>query len=206
MKKSLKSKKGLYLGLFAIIVVIIVIFNAMVFPSILSLYPSNSSINHASVDEVDLQSANKILGNIISEDTAIKNAQNALNKENDLLANFDIENSQVLSQYVYDSNIPNQSLWVIIFFNTYENYTYEMPKEISPEMISEDAWKTGEVWMNKEGKIFAHYDYRREYVIVEIDAASGEYHGYKTAVAEFEDDEENVAEWLKEMYNIDFEL
>ena len=205
MKRSLKHKNRFYFVLFVVIISVVLFFNSVVFPRILRL-SGDSSIKHASIDEVNLQNANKILGNIISEDTAIKNARNAINKENDVLTIFDIENSQVLSQYVYDNIIPNQSLWIIIFFNKYEDYTYEMPEDISPEMISKEAWETGNVWINQSGRIVAHYDYRTEYVIVEIDALSGEYHGYETAYAEYKGDEKNVVEWLNKRYNTNFKL
>lgn len=60
--------------IFALEVVIIVVLNVTLFPKLLQMTPNSSDIIIATCDKVDLNSTNEVLGDIISEETALNTA------------------------------------------------------------------------------------------------------------------------------------
>lgn len=81
-----------------------------------------------------------------------------------------------------------------------------MPKEVI-DRISEFAWESGEVWMNDNGDVFGHYDKYTEYVIVEVDAVTGEYNGFTYMADENDVEYENSsAKYIEKLYDIDLNI
>lgn len=204
MKKKLITKKKVFASIFALAVVIIIGLNVILFPKLLQMAPNSSDVIVATYDEVNLNSANEALGNIITEETALSIAYENVTKE-DLTYSFDFDSASVTIKYVYDSSsFPAKNpIWIVIYMNSYENYDLQIPKELI-EKISESAWKSKQVWANKNGDVFAHYDKYTGYIIAEIDAVTGKYIGY-TYMSD-EDDvsyENSVAAYLKQIYDID---
>lgn len=205
MKKTFNKKGVRLLILFTAAAAMITLFNIFIFPYIIKSSATSSKLVNASADELDIKKTNEILGSVIPKNVAIDNAEASLSKEKSISKCFDIENAEIFANYVYDNPILDQPLWIVIFKNTYNDYTYEFPKECV-DKISESAWRAGVVWKDQDGNVFAYYDYYSEYQVVEIDATTGDYLGYIKLNAEAYDDEKNIAEWLKEKYNLSFDF
>lgn len=206
MKKKLITKKKVLSIVFALAVVIIVVLNVTLFPKLLQMTPNSSDINIATCDEVDLNSTNEVLGDIISEKTALNTANKNIAEE-DLPYSFNIDSASIVTKYVYDTSFPAKNpVWVVVYMNSYENYDLQMPKELV-EKISESAWKSGLVWKNDNGDVFAHYNKYVGYVIVEVDAVTGKYNGFNYMADENSVAYENsVVAYLKDLYNVDFNI
>lgn len=206
MKKKLITKKKVFASIFALAVVIIIGLNVILFPKLLQMTPNSSDINIATCDEVDLNSTNEVLGDIISEETALNTANKNIAEEN-LPYSFNIDSASIVTKYVYDTSFPAKNpVWVVVYMNSYENYDLPMPKELV-EKISESAWKSGQVWKNDNGDVFAHYDKYVGYVIVEVDAVTGKYNGFNYIADENSVAYDNsVAAYLEDLYKVNFNL
>ncbi len=204
MKKKLATKKKVFSILFALAVVIIVVINVTLFPRLLQKTPDSSEIITATYDELELNSTNEVLGNIITEETALNIADKNIAEE-ELPYSFDFDSATVVTKYVYDTSFPAKNpVWVVVYMNSYENYDLQMPKELEKK-ISESAWKSGLVWKNDNGDVFAHYDKYVGYIIVEVDAVTGKYNGFNYMADEnYVTYENSVAAYLKDLYNVDF--
>lgn len=206
MKKKLITKKKVFASIFALAVVIIIGLNVILFPKLLQMTPNSSDINIATCDEVDLNSTNEVLGDIISEETALNTANKNIAEEN-LPYSFNIDSASIVTKYVYDTSFPAKNpVWVVVYMNSYENYDLPMPKELV-EKISESAWRSGQVWKNDNGDVFAHYDKYVGYVIVEVDAVTGKYNGFNYIAGENSVAYDNsVAAYLEDLYKVNFNL
>lgn len=204
MKKKLLTKKKVFSILFALAVVIIVVINVTLFPRLLQKTPDSSEIITATYDELELNSTNEVLGNIITEETALNITDKNIAEE-ELPYSFDFDSAAVVTKYVYDTSFPAKNpVWVVVYMNSYENYDLQMPKELEKK-ISESAWKSGLVWKNDNGDVFAHYDKYVGYIIVEVDAVTGKYNGFNYMADEnYVTYENSVAAYLKDLYNVDF--
>lgn len=206
MKKKLITKKKVLSIIFALAVVITVVLNVTLFPKLLQMTPNSSDIIIATYDEVDLNSTNEVLGNIISEETALNTANKNIAEE-DLPYSFNFDSASIVTKYVYDISFPTKNpVWVVVYMNSYENYDLQMPKELI-DRISEFAWESRQVWTNDNGDVFAHYDKYTGYVIVEVDAVTGKYNGFNYMADEnYVTYENSVAAYLKDLYNVDFNI
>lgn len=207
MKKKFVTKKKAFTIIFAVAVFIIMGLNVFLFPKLLKFTPTSSDVISATADEIDLNSTNETLGNVITEETAL-NIANKNILEEDVPFSFNFDSSSVVSKYVYDSSsFPVKNpIWVIIYINSYENYDLPMPKEVI-DRISEFAWESGEVWMNDNGDVFGHYDKYTEYVIVEVDAVTGEYNGFTYMTDENDVEYDNSsAKYIEKLYDIDLNI
>ena len=206
MKTKFMTKKKVFTTVFALTVVIIIVLNLILFPKLLQLTPDSSDAIEATYDEVDLNGANEALSNIITEETALNTANKNIAEE-DLPYSFNFDSASVVTKYVYDNSFPIKNpVWVVVYMNRYENYDLQMPKELV-ERISESAWESRHIWINDNGDVFAHYDKYVEYVIVEVDAVTGEYNGFNYMADENDVTYENsVAAYLKDLYNVDFNI
>lgn len=144
MKKTFNKKGVRLLILFTAAAAMITLFNIFIFPYIIKSSATSSKLVTASADELDIKKTNEILGSVIPKNVAIDNAEASLSKEKSISKCFDIENAEVFANYVYDNPILDQPLWIVIFKNTYNDYTYEFPKECV-DKISESAWRAGVV-------------------------------------------------------------
>lgn len=81
MKKKLITKKKVFASIFALAVVIIIGLNVILFPKLLQMTPNSSDVIVATYDEVNLNSANEALGNIITEETALSIAYENVTKK-----------------------------------------------------------------------------------------------------------------------------
>lgn len=207
MKKKFVTKKKVFAIIFAFAVVIIMGLNVFLFPKLLKFTPTSSDVVLATDNQIDLNTTNEALRNVITEEAAL-NIANKNILEEDVPFSFNFDSSSVVSKYVYDlSSFPAKNpIWVIVYINSYENYDLPMPKEVI-DRISEFAWESGEVWMNDNGDVFGHYDKYTEYVIVEVDAVTGEYNGFTYMSDENDVEYENSsAKYIEKLYDIDLNI
>lgn len=206
MKKKLITKKKVLSIVFALAVVITVVLNLTLFPKLLQMTPNSLDINIATCDEVDLNSTNEVLGDIISEKTALNTANKNIAEE-DLPYSFNIDSASIVTKYVYDTSFPAKNpIWVVVYMNSHVNYDLPMPKELV-EKISESAWRSGQVWKNDNGDVCAHYNKYVGYVIVEVDAVTGKYNGFNYIADEnFVAYDNSVAAYLEDLYKVNFNL
>lgn len=102
-EKETYNKEKVFASIFALAVVIIIGLNVILFPKLLQMTPNSSDVIVATYDEVNLNSANEALGNIITEETALSIAYENVTKE-DLTYSFDFDSASVTIKYVYDSS------------------------------------------------------------------------------------------------------
>ncbi|MGN0497578.1 MAG: hypothetical protein ACI4F6_00700 [Acutalibacteraceae bacterium] len=198
-------KKTVVAVAFVLVLALAAVLNFVVFPYVLRSVPESDEVKSVLNDSVNLEQTNKILNNVIPEKKAI---QIALDKAHDLPGvseDFDFESASVHAEYVNGEAPTDTPKWYVIFLIRQEDYIEQMPDEITPDMIDELAWEKGLVWM-EDGKIFAHYDFKDDFVIVGINAISGEIIYNKYLFAYDEHDEMDIFEKWKEVYGVDIQL
>ena len=198
-------KKTVAVSVFVLVLGLAAVLNFVVFPNILSAAPESGKIKSVPNESVNIEKTNELLNNVISEKKAI---QIALDKANDLPGvseDFDFESASVHAEYVNGEAPTDTPKWYIVFLIRQEDYIEQMPDEITPDMIDELAWEKGLVWM-QDGKIFAHYDFKDDFVVVGINAISGEIIYNKYLCAYDEHDEMDISEKWKEVYGVDIQL
>lgn len=202
------QNKTIAFFIFLLSLVLIMLFNIIIFPSFLLCIPNNSDVNIATNDETSIKQNNEITKEIISEKKAISYAKSGLNNDIDKPKEYNSETSTTTTKYIYNNvNHPSEEpMWIIIFSNSYKNYDYQLPNNYPKDRISEAAWRLGLVWKDNQGHIFEHYEQLTTFVIVEINAITGKYRGCEVSNVPDEQEMIFLLDNLKQHYGVDFEL